>query len=402
MQPIYKGGNKLKTDPASYRGIYLSSALAKLFEGLLLRRLTQYTEAHETLTPNQLGTRPGRQTHDAIYSLLAIIQRNWTLRESPTYVAFLDYSTAYPSVHRGRLAVLLHHFNIVGKMWYHLCHRFNRVTLRVLHPGIAPHQTVPILRGLPEGSRLSPTLFGLFAADLVNHLKRKFPAATILHKGHHLWVGGFLYVDDLCLLSTSADELQHILHECQTWSEIARMQINAQKSKVMAFHETPAQKRKRKAQNKQTGSAFQPTYPPPFHIVSAFPAHRQCSHPLEEVQEFDYLGLRLDPKLKMTAALHRIQEKVNKSNALVFAVSHSLRYDDSSHRHRPSINAIPTQTLNLWKACVLPHLLQNLRYLMENQVDTLQVTLNSSLKRTLHVLATHWPSVPIWAYPPFD
>jgi hypothetical protein len=69
MKPIYKGGNKLKTDPASYRGIYLSSALAKLFEGLLLHRLTQYTEAHDTLTPNQLGTRPGRQTHDAIYSL---------------------------------------------------------------------------------------------------------------------------------------------------------------------------------------------------------------------------------------------------------------------------------------------------------------------------------------------
>ena len=83
-QPIYKGGNKLKTDPASFRGIYLSSALAKLFEGLLLHRLTQYTEAHDTLTPNQLGTRPGRQTHDAIYSLLAIIQRNWTLRESLT------------------------------------------------------------------------------------------------------------------------------------------------------------------------------------------------------------------------------------------------------------------------------------------------------------------------------
>jgi hypothetical protein len=37
MQPIYKGRNKLKTDPASYRDIYLSSALAKLFEGLLLR-----------------------------------------------------------------------------------------------------------------------------------------------------------------------------------------------------------------------------------------------------------------------------------------------------------------------------------------------------------------------------
>ena len=129
MQPIYKDGNKLKTDPASYRGIYLSSALAKLFEGLLLHRLTQYTEAHETLTSNQLGTRPGLQTHDVIYSLLAIIQRNSTLSDSPTYVAFLDYSTAYPSVHRGRLAVLLYQFNIVGKMCHHLCNRFQSVKL---------------------------------------------------------------------------------------------------------------------------------------------------------------------------------------------------------------------------------------------------------------------------------
>jgi hypothetical protein len=87
----------------------------------------------------------------------------------------------------------------------------------------------------------------------------------------------------------------------------------------------------------------------------------------------------------MTSALYRIQGKVNRSNALVFAVSHSLRYDDSSHRHRPSINATPTQALNLWKACVLPHLLQNMRYLKENQVERLQITLNSSLKRTLHV-----------------
>jgi hypothetical protein len=33
----------------------------------------------------------------------------------------------------------------------------------------------------------------------------------------------------------------------------------------------------------------------------------------------------------------------------------------------------------------MPHILQNLRYLKENQVDSLQTTLNSSLKRTLHV-----------------
>ena len=78
VQPIYKGGNKSKADPASYRGIYLCSALAKLFEGILISRLTKFTETQNTLTENQLGTRPGRQIHDAIYCLFSIIQYNIT------------------------------------------------------------------------------------------------------------------------------------------------------------------------------------------------------------------------------------------------------------------------------------------------------------------------------------
>ena len=56
--------------------------------------------------------------------------------------------------------------------------------------------------------------------------------------------------------------------------------------------------------------SFPADLPPILPHRGSFPSHRQCSYLLEEVQEFDYLGLRLDPKLKMTSALHRIQEKV--------------------------------------------------------------------------------------------
>ena len=52
LQPIYKGGENPKADPTSYRGIYLSSALAKLFEGILVSRLTKFTQIHSTLTEN--------------------------------------------------------------------------------------------------------------------------------------------------------------------------------------------------------------------------------------------------------------------------------------------------------------------------------------------------------------
>ena len=99
MQPIYKGHDKDKTDPASYRGIYLKDTLTKLFEGLLLNRLTTHTELENTLTSNQLGTKPCTQTHDAIYSLISTIQYNKYTLQKPTYVAFVDYSTAYPSSH---------------------------------------------------------------------------------------------------------------------------------------------------------------------------------------------------------------------------------------------------------------------------------------------------------------
>jgi hypothetical protein len=105
-----------------------------------------------------------------------------------------------------------------------------------------------------------------------------------------------------------------MLNECQTWSEKARVQINSQKSKVMAYHETSAQKRKRKEQVKRQRPDSLPTYPPSFHIQAAFPPYRQCSHLLEEVQEFDYLGLQLDPKLDMSSALHRMQEVDNYSD----------------------------------------------------------------------------------------
>jgi len=106
-------------------------------------------------------------------------------------------------------------------MWHHLCARIDNLRLRVLHPNIQEHQTVDILRGLPECSRLSPTLFGIFVSDLIHELQTKFPHAVInlapglQHNGTtQIWIGGLLYVDDLALLSTCPHELQAMLHVC--------------------------------------------------------------------------------------------------------------------------------------------------------------------------------------------
>ena len=135
-----------------------------------------------------------------------------------------------------------------------------------------------------------------------------------------------------------------------------------------------AQKRPRKTDGRTV-------WPAPFHILSVYPdntnpTERPHRYPgyvstlLREVQQFDYLSLRLDPMVNMKAAVSSIQEKANKAHSLVLPVSYSLRYD--KHHSNPTICSSPFEMLALWKSCVLPHFLLYLRYISdETQVKTL-------------------------------
>jgi len=96
-----------------------------------------------------------------------------------------------------------------GRMWKHLRERFHTVKVRVLHPRIPKSSGVDMLWGVPEGSRLNPTLF---VADLIHELKLQFPNATITHSGQVRWIGGIFYVDVLCFILTDARELQMMIN----------------------------------------------------------------------------------------------------------------------------------------------------------------------------------------------
>ena len=154
------------------------------------------------------------------------------------------------------------------------------------------------------------------------------------------------------------------------------MQINTQKTKVMAFFETPSLQKARGGQHRPGQSL------PPFHIHAPFPI--PCTHLITEVLQFEYLGLILDPKLTMHLATTEAIRRAAHGQSLTQAVSYSLRYD----KKRSQLT--PTQSLGLWKSAVLPHFLQNLRYIQSTtDVTKLQTSLNLSLARALHVYGDH-------------
>ena len=106
---------------------------------------------------------------------------------------------------------------------------------------------------------------------------------------------GYLYVDDLCLCSTDPLELQTMIHFIRRWSERSQLQINAEKAKIMAFHETSSQEASRRITV------------PQFYLYYAFPTPSRKI--LKVVDHFEYLGLCLDSKLLMHRAVSSILGK---------------------------------------------------------------------------------------------
>jgi len=140
------------------------------------------------------------------------------------------------------LGLTLKNYKITGKIWHLLKENSRSVRVRVLHALTDQNDEVDILRGLPEGSRLSPTLFGICVAELILELRATFPLLQFPHItsiDDLNWIGAFLYVDDMVFIARSPAQLQSRIDACQDWAERSRVRINHEKTEVMMFYETP-------------------------------------------------------------------------------------------------------------------------------------------------------------------
>ena len=88
--PIRKPG-KPSNSPSSYRPISLTSCTSKLFERMVLGRLTYFLEQQDILSPVQAGFRPGRSTVDQVLLLVQSLPL-WILRKLLPQFGTLPFS----------------------------------------------------------------------------------------------------------------------------------------------------------------------------------------------------------------------------------------------------------------------------------------------------------------------
>ena len=95
--PIHKPG-KPTSSPSFFRPIFLTSCISKLFERLILSRLTFHLESNHLLSTCRAGFRPGRSPLDQILS--QSIWDGFQTKKPPdrTILASVDFSKAFDSV----------------------------------------------------------------------------------------------------------------------------------------------------------------------------------------------------------------------------------------------------------------------------------------------------------------
>lgn len=218
---ILKPG-KEPSNPQNYRPISLLCHLYKIFERLLLNRLSPKIDS--LLIPEQACFRPQRNCTAQVIHLTQHIEDGFE-KGKITATAFIDLSSAYDTVqHR----IMLHKIYELTKDY-----GFTRIIATLLHNRRfyvefqGRHSRWRNQRnGLPQGSVLSPTLFNIYTNDQPRPSTCK----------------SFIYADDLALTVQTVDfeEAEQVLTTALgTLSDYYKknhLKPNPQKTQVCAFH----------------------------------------------------------------------------------------------------------------------------------------------------------------------
>ena len=129
MPPLPKSGDLSLT--ANYRGISLSSMVAKLVNKMILNRLQPKIDKH--LRPNQNGFRPGRSTTSHILALRRLIEGVKT-RNKKAIILYVDFRKAFDSIHRCMMMKILKAYDVPPRLLAAINKLHENTRARVITP----------------------------------------------------------------------------------------------------------------------------------------------------------------------------------------------------------------------------------------------------------------------------
>jgi ribonuclease HI len=163
---IPKAGKKDRTSARSMRPIALLSCIGKGLERLVARRIATTAITHDVISPQHVGAVPKRSAMDIVAAFTHDVEQALAVGKRVTMVT-MDVQGAFDALLKNRLLR-----RMAQQGWPPACIRFidsflteRRVQVRL---GNETTPRYPVACGTPQGSPLSPILYTLYLAELLN------------------------------------------------------------------------------------------------------------------------------------------------------------------------------------------------------------------------------------------
>ena len=295
---------KPDTRPPEFRPISLLPTVSKVMESMVTNRLTK--QIRNKLHPNLIGFLKDRGTEDGIAALVShlskqLYRENSTIVENrdrnryTTMIAFIDFSKAFELADQRVILSTLARLGVKGKMlgWIkdYLTDRKGFVTINGKQS-----DTLNFEKGVPQGSKISPTLFNILINELIQTTWPKH-------------VQAFSYADDIVLIYTGVKPIATMQKALDTLSEKCEelgLKVNAKKSKVMTIDPLANKRNFDKIHDKIRITN------PQFTIGLGVD-----KKPIETVKSYKYLGVLFTNKLNWSDRIDVIQKAAFKKMNLL-------------------------------------------------------------------------------------
>ena len=255
---LHKKGDK--TECGNYRGISLVSHAGKVLLKVVARKLSAYCEGKGLLPEEQCGFRPDRSTTDMMFVVRRLQEVGRKAGVSP-HMCFIDLLKAYDTVDRTLLWQVLTRIGVPPQMIAVPPQMI--AVVRQFHDGmracVRPDDGVcsdwfEVEQGLRQGCVLSPLLFNIFFAAVLNVVLQRFseqpanlaelvylkepstsmgpqPATDYVRRA----VWGMLYADDACIVLRSPQGLAKMMEVIAEVCRAFALTVSAKKTDTMCM-----------------------------------------------------------------------------------------------------------------------------------------------------------------------
>lgn len=317
-----------------FRPVNMLPILEKLIETVVKNQLMIYIVQNDLLTKFQSAYRDRHSCETALNLVLA----KWKeIRATGDHIlaVFLDLKRAFETIDRKRLIEKLKSFGFAPKaiVWFegYLSNRSQRTRVNGHTSGSVYNDL-----GVPQGSVLGAILFILYINDLPSHLMNAFVN---------------LFADDTLIyihgrnMDMLRERMNGELDKINHWLRLNKLKLNVSKTKVMVIGHSAS--------------------------ATAINSILMDGEELEMVNQFKYLGVMIDHKLKFEDNVDYVCKKVAKKVGVLSRLSRNL-----------TIGA----RITIYKSIIAPHFdyCSSLLFLSnESAFDRLQKLQNRAMRAVL-------------------